>query len=998
MAIQRLNYFNGQFLRETDFKVEQGYHLSMRRSHNQRSHTPGIVHGLEVVAGTSQVVVKAGMAIDHDGREILVEVDTTVPIGVVGNNTYVVIALDERKTDKAVDPDPIHTETRWTESPVFDVVAAIPAGAVGLAQITSMATNGTVTLNDTYRRIYSAPTVNGDLAVGRDLTVFGNLEVKGQTTQIDTDQMRGNVVLGDADTDTVTVEGKLLTGHSSGALQIGAPTVVTGSLSVMGASGHLTVQGNTVLGDADADTITIKGAVATGHSSGRLKISSPIDVTGDIVVSGNVDGRDVSADGTKLDTHAASTTNPHATTAAQVDAQGGTNRLVAQINAGTGVIADARIDTAIARETRFNTSTGHDHDGSNSRKIAPGNLQGVNTSVTAAALNALTGGPTSNASAYHTHPFVPADGSVSLSKLEQNTRARMLKVPLLAQSLYSTSRNFSIGNLYGIAFDGTYVWVANPNSSSTILKIDLSANAVVNTVTVGSTPFALAFGGGFLWVANWGSNTVSKIDASTSAIVATISVGSAPNALAVSGSFLWVANYYSNTVSKIDMSTNTVVATVPVGASPAGLAVVGAFVWVANNSSNNVSKIDTTSNTVVATVSVGSQPMGLAATTATFLWVANSGANTVSKIDVGSNTVVATLTVASGASALAVIGNFLWAGGSGQVQKFDTTTNASVATVAAPTAYWGNSMTSVSGSLWVSGGVQVTKIDATANTISATILPMESRGMAFDGLNLWVALYGCGQVLKIEVNTGQVMATVPVGLRPHSVAYNGTHVFVTNFGSNSVSKIDPSTATVVATIPVGANPAGIAFNPYYGTLWVVNSGAGTASTFYSYSTSVEGTVTVGTNPQAIACESYFVWITNAGSNTVTRLGGWVGGTLYNTVNVSAAPQTSVFDYTNLWVITTGTNSLTKIATGSATATTVALPAGAVPAKMCFNGTHVLVLCTNQQLYKVDIYTNAVTALPVGGIFGAAANGVLSYDGVFTWAVDSSQATLYSAML
>lgn len=73
------------------------------------------------------------------------------------------------------------------------------------------------------------------------------------------------------------------------------------------------------------------------------------------------------------ETHSSLTDNPHGTTAAQVDAQGGTNRIVAQINEGTGVIDEARIAPLIARAsevaTRFATTDGHDHDGANSKKI-----------------------------------------------------------------------------------------------------------------------------------------------------------------------------------------------------------------------------------------------------------------------------------------------------------------------------------------------------------------------------------------------------------------------------------------------------------------------------------------------------------------------------------------------------------------------------------------------------------------------------------------------------
>jgi hypothetical protein len=441
MAIKRLNYFTGQFLREEDFNDEQGYHLMMRRTHNNRSHTYGVVDGLEVVVATSQVTVSAGMAIDQSGREIILDAATPVAVDGTHINAYVVIALEETETDTKAEAG-VEGETRWTETPVFAVVTTLPAGAVSLAQIEAVAGDGTVTLNAAYLRTYSAPAVEGDLTVGRDLTVHGNLEVKGQTTLIEADQMHGNVVLGDADDDTVTIEGTLLTGHSTGKLKIG---------SAVDMAGDLTVKGQTTLGEADTDIVTVEGTMVTGHSTNKLKIGSPVDIVGDISVSGNVDGRDVSGDGAKLDSHAANTGNPHATTASQVDTQGGANRIVAQINAGNGVVAEARIDSTIAREARFNTATGHDHDGSDSRKISPANLAGVNVGVSAANLNTLTGGPTVDASALHTHPFTPADDSVTLSKLEVATRLRVIRSPLLSQSLYPSQPIGSIGDYNGMA-------------------------------------------------------------------------------------------------------------------------------------------------------------------------------------------------------------------------------------------------------------------------------------------------------------------------------------------------------------------------------------------------------------------------------------------------------------------------------------------------------------------------------------------------------------------
>lgn len=75
--IERLNYYQRQYLGATDFKAEQAYHRDMRRRHNLGHHTWGIVAGLELVEKPKEdssgvdVYVQPGMAIDGFGREII---------------------------------------------------------------------------------------------------------------------------------------------------------------------------------------------------------------------------------------------------------------------------------------------------------------------------------------------------------------------------------------------------------------------------------------------------------------------------------------------------------------------------------------------------------------------------------------------------------------------------------------------------------------------------------------------------------------------------------------------------------------------------------------------------------------------------------------------------------------------------------------------------------------------------------------------------------------
>lgn len=60
--------------------------------------------------------------------------------------------------------------------------------------------------------------------------------------------------------------------------------------------------------------------VLSSGAPNQADVSGNLSVSGDLFVTGVVDGRDVSADGQKLDTHTASTNNPHNTTAEQVGA------------------------------------------------------------------------------------------------------------------------------------------------------------------------------------------------------------------------------------------------------------------------------------------------------------------------------------------------------------------------------------------------------------------------------------------------------------------------------------------------------------------------------------------------------------------------------------------------------------------------------------------------------------------------------------------------------
>ncbi len=56
----------------------------------------------------------------------------------------------------------------------------------------------------------------------------------------------------------------------------------------------------------------------------------------------------------------------------------------------------------------------------------------------------------------------------------------------------------------------TYLWVAN-NGSSNVMKLDPNTGTVLATLSVGRSPFGVAFDGAHIWVASFGTNTVSRL-------------------------------------------------------------------------------------------------------------------------------------------------------------------------------------------------------------------------------------------------------------------------------------------------------------------------------------------------------------------------------------------------------------------------------------------------------------------------------------------------------
>jgi hypothetical protein len=150
VPVKRLNYFNHQFLREHDFKVEQEYHIAMRRQHNRLLHGWGIVEGLDVHKKSDhEIVIDPGVAIDNHGREIVLTTPVVRNLSSFerGSHTYITISYAESWEDAdRHSAAGIEAYTRVSEIPQFEEKRREPArdGAIITLARVHFHENGTI--------------------------------------------------------------------------------------------------------------------------------------------------------------------------------------------------------------------------------------------------------------------------------------------------------------------------------------------------------------------------------------------------------------------------------------------------------------------------------------------------------------------------------------------------------------------------------------------------------------------------------------------------------------------------------------------------------------------------------------------------------------------------------------------------------------------------------------------------------------------------------------
>lgn len=151
------------------------------------------------------------------------------------------------------------------------------------------------------------------------------------------------------------------------------------------------------------------------------------------------------------------------------------------------------------------------------------------------------------------------------------------------------------------------------------------------------------------------------------------------------------------------------------------------------------------------------------------------------------------------------------------------------------------------------------KVDMTINVGGKV-----SNTLAVDPSFLWVAVYGGTDLIKIDKESGKIVAAIPIGEERYGIVVDGQFVWVCSGnkeGESTVKKISRLNNSVVAVIEVspepGRKPYGLGQDADF--LWVALYGSDKVLKISKATSSVVEQVVVGKYPHSIAVGRDFVW-------------------------------------------------------------------------------------------------------------------------------------------
>ena len=306
--IKRMRYYNGLFLQQEEFQLEQDYNVRRRRIHNARLHGKGIVWGLDVKVGTvaDSVIVEQGMALDYyheandaeyQSREIVVVQETPVDLSQYAGDDEVWLWIRYDESPAGDDPDrgdqPFNTIERFQiehslTRPVNEDLNIILARIV-------VNSDDTIDENSiSYDDPVTGLTIRIGSGVAGPRVETDQLTLRAPTTAAPWAYMTGNEFDPGGPNRAVGIN------VVSERTRFTGPVDVEGNLDVQN---DLIVQQNSVLtGDLNVQqNVTVTGTIDSNNPSGAVEVADDLHVAGNLSLLAGPAVNEISTDNTLAD-------------------------------------------------------------------------------------------------------------------------------------------------------------------------------------------------------------------------------------------------------------------------------------------------------------------------------------------------------------------------------------------------------------------------------------------------------------------------------------------------------------------------------------------------------------------------------------------------------------------------------------------------------------------------------------------------------------------------
>lgn len=262
---------------------------------------------------------------------------------------------------------------------------------------------------------------------------------------------------------------------------------------------------------------------------------------------------------------------------------------------------------------------------------------------------------------------------------------------------------------------------------------------------------------------------------------------------------------------------------------------------------------------------------------------------------------------------------------------------------------------------------------ASALAVVAAIGILVLRGGSGGGLDL----VHPNHVGLIDPGTNEIVAEIPVGIRPGPVAAGDGSVWVGNLQDRNLTKIDPDKRAASATIPLeGRTPTGIAVGP--GTVWVAHGLRGQLSQVDPQFGQVTRTIDVagtafGFPSGSVALDAGSAWAV-FGDSTLARVS--LAGDLLGKTLAGTQPAGIVFAVGSVWVANSGDATVERFSPGTFREGPVkSFPTGTQPQGIAYADGAIWVANTGDDFVtRIDPASGANKQITVGAGPTALASG------------------------